>query len=274
MNVDTAHTVEDIVRIHRRTDAEQVALGAYTPLLALLEQLTPAHWQRPTECPAWDVAAMVGHLIGAARSNASVRELVRQQRWGRRHAARFDGNSLDAVNALQVDEHAGLSPAERIATLRELAPAAVRGRMRTPAALRRMPVPLDPSGSTASGMPRRFPLGLLLDVVYTRDVWLHTVDIARATGVAHRPTEHLDGRIVADVVAEWANRHGQPFTLELTGPAGGRFQHAAGGPQARVDAIELCRVLSGRAEPKDLANLGASGDVAGLARLCTTRVVF
>jgi len=34
-------------------------------------------------------------------------------------------------------------------------------------------------------------------------------------------TPDHDARIVADVVAEWAGRHGRPFTLHLTGPAGG-----------------------------------------------------
>ena len=60
-------------------------------------------------------------------------------------------------------------------------------------------------------------------------------------------TPEHDGRIVADVVAEWARRHGRPFTLELEGPAGGTFQHGDGGERTTLDAVEFCRILSGRA---------------------------
>jgi len=54
---------------------------------------------------------------------------------------------------------------------------------------------------------------------------------------------------VADVVAEWARRHGQPFLLDLTGPAGGTYASGPGLPRAErlsLDAVEFCRTLSGR----------------------------
>jgi hypothetical protein len=60
-------------------------------------------------------------------------------------------------------------------------------------------------------------------------------------------TAEHDGRIVADAVAEWARRHGQPFLLQLTGTAGGSFTQGAGGEAITVDAVEFCRILSGRA---------------------------
>ena len=58
-----------------------------------------------------------------------------------------------------------------------------------------------------------------------------------------------DGRIIAEVAAEWARRHGRPHRLVLTGPAGGTF--TSGEPDAEtieLDAVEFCRILSGRAE--------------------------
>lgn len=55
-----------------------------------------------------------------------------------------------------------------------------------------------------------------------------------------------DGRIVADVVKEWARRHGRPFTLVLTGPAGGEYTQGDGDEHIELDAIEFCRALSGR----------------------------
>jgi hypothetical protein len=73
------------------------------------------------------------------------------------------------------------------------------------------------------------------------------VDICRATGRDPVLTAGHDGRIVADVVADWAQRHGLPFTLELTGPAGGTFVAGTAGERLRLDAVEFCRILSGRA---------------------------
>jgi hypothetical protein len=59
-------------------------------------------------------------------------------------------------------------------------------------------------------------------------------------------TAEHDGQLVADVVAEWALRHGRPYRLHLTGPAGGTWSTGSGGPDLELDAVEFCRVLSGR----------------------------
>jgi uncharacterized protein (TIGR03083 family) len=240
-------TIESAARITRNNGAADHAQAAYDRLLALLEKLEPDDWSQVTECRPWTVADMVGHVIGAARAGASVREQVRQQAWGMRHRKDHDGNALDAVNALQIADHEDLTPGSRVATLRELAPAAVRGRMRVPGPMRRVNLALDMTGSTAAGMPDRLRLGHLVDVIYTRDTWLHRIDIARATGQDPNVTATVDGPIVADVVAEWAQRHGQPFELVLTGPAGGEFRQGTGGERIEMDAVEYCRALSGRA---------------------------
>lgn len=50
-----------------------------------------------------------------------------------------------------------------------------------------------------------------------------------------------DPRTVAKEVT-----HGQPVDLTLTGPAGGHLVVGHGGDQLTIDAIEFCRVLSGR----------------------------
>ena len=241
-------TIDTVPRITRDGSAEELATAAYDQLLALLDELSAEEWDAPTECPGWTVADMVGHVIGSAKSFASVGEQVRQQVWGLRHRAEFDGNAMDAYNALQIEDHRTLAPAERVAALRRVAGPAVRGRMRIPSALRRISGPVAPGGSTAAGMPARETLGHLLDVVITRDVWTHRVDIARATGRDLTLDPRTDGAIVADVVAEWAGRHGQPFELTLTGPAGGSFAQGDGGERLELDAVEFCRVLSGRAE--------------------------
>jgi hypothetical protein len=59
-------------------------------------------------------------------------------------------------------------------------------------------------------------------------------------------TPEHDGRIVADIVAEWAGAYGHDFVLELTGPAGGTYTAGTGGEHLRIDAVDLVRILSGR----------------------------
>jgi uncharacterized protein (TIGR03083 family) len=250
--METIQAIDRIARSTRDTDARELAVSAYDQLIALLETLEPDDWHARTECPAWTVADMVGHLIGAARGHASMREFARQFAWAKRHRREYDGNSLDAVNDLQVRDHAGLNPAQRVTQLRAIAPGAVDGRMGTPAVLRRIRIPMDPGGSTAVGMPDRITLGNLMDAILTRDVWLHRIDIARAVGRELTFDSDADARIVADVVAEWAGRHGQAVDLSLTGPAGGRFRQGEGGERIEMDAIEFCRVLSGRASGEGL----------------------
>jgi hypothetical protein len=46
---------------------------------------------------------------------------------------------------------------------------------------------------------------------------------------------------------DWAARHGQPVTLTLTGPAGGALASGQRGTDLQLDAIEFCRIVSGRA---------------------------
>lgn len=247
MTVQTATDVTRIEPIRRDTDARLRATQAYELLLTQLESLGPDDWQTVTPCAPWTVADLVGHLIGAARGHASVRELLRQVVYGYRHRGAFDGNAMDAFNDLQVRDHADLTPNERVAAIRELAPRAVAGRMRLPGPLRGLKLPIDQGGSVAAGMPGHVELGHLLDAVLTRDVWLHRVDIAQATGRPLDVDTDLDRRVVADVVREWAGRHGQPFVLTLGGPAGGRFRQGDGGAQLALDAIAFCQALSGRA---------------------------
>jgi hypothetical protein len=90
-------------------------------------------------------------------------------------------------------------------------------------------------------------VGYLFDVIHTRDPWIHRIDISGAIGREVALSSDHDGRIVAGVVGDWAARHVQPFTLTLTGPAGGSFASGAGGAELELDAVEFCRILSGRA---------------------------
>jgi hypothetical protein len=61
----------------------------------------------------------------------------------------------------------------------------------------------------------------------------------------HLTADH-DGRLVADIVSEWADIHGQPFELVLEGTAGGKFTRGVDGERVEIDALDFIRTLSGR----------------------------
>jgi hypothetical protein len=103
-----------------------------------------------------------------------------------------------------------------------------------------------PGALIINGVPEKWSIGYLTDVILTRDPWMHRLDLARATGQDLVLTADHDGVLVADVVAEWARRHGHPYQLELTGPAGGSWTSGTGGEEIVMDAADFCRVLSGR----------------------------
>lgn len=247
MTVTAARDIHEVTRITRDTDAADLARAVYDQVLALLVDLQPADWGRTVpDCPAWTVADTVGHLVGAAEGHAAVPRLVRQAVWARRHRAEFDGSEVDAMNACQIRDHADDTPEQRVADLRRLAPRAVAGRMRMPRVLRSRTIPVAQAGSTGPGMPSSLRLGHLMDTVLTRDVWMHRLDIGRAVDREVVLDQPVDRRVVEDVVAEWGRRHGQPFQLHLTGPAGGTFRSGTGGDQLELDAAGFCRRVSGR----------------------------
>src|SRR5262249_15477433 len=115
--------------------------------------------------------------------------------------------------------------------------------------LRRLPMPDKP---VVNGHAEAWSLGYAVDVVLTRDTWMHGIDTSSATGRAARLTPEHDGVLVADVVAEWAQRHAQPCRLHLAGPAGGAWAVGSGGPTLELDAVEFCRILSGPARATGL----------------------
>jgi uncharacterized protein (TIGR03083 family) len=223
--------------------AMQLAEAEYARFLDLLRALRPEDWNKATECERWDVREMAAHLLGMVEMAASVREQTRQQKLAKARHKAHGGLFLDALTGLQVEERADMTPQQLVDRFAARAPKAVTGRRRAPAFIRRRKLPvLQDVGSKQE----EWTIGFLLDVILTRDPWMHRVDIVRATGARHVLTPEHDGVIVADVVAEWAARHGRPYTLRLTGPAGGAWSRGTGGPEIDMDAIEFCRAISGR----------------------------
>jgi uncharacterized protein (TIGR03083 family) len=233
-----------------RTTALRLAAEEYRRVVVQLRALTPGDWTRPTDCPGWDVRAMAGHVVGMAEMAAALRQLVAQNL-----AAARAGGGVDALTRLQVSRWSRLSTGELVDRLEVVGPRAVRGRRRMPSLVRRLPLP---ARQVVGGERERWTVGFLTDVVLTRDPWMHRMDIARATGRTPELTAVHDGVLVADVVTEWARRHGRPYRLTLTGPAGGSWSvgedGSAGedgsvgedGEAYELDAVEFCRLQSGR----------------------------
>ena len=238
----TVTRVETIAPITRR-EAERLARAEHARCAELLRSLSDDDWTTPTECELWSVRDMAGHSAGMMSDFTSYSSLVARMRSATKAAKATGGPMIDSMTAQQVAANARLTTRELIAKIEDVGPRAARWRANVPAPLRMLPMKQD-----VGGRAETWRMGYLLDVILTRDPWMHRVDITRATGRAMHLTAEHDGRIVADVVAEWARRHGQPFTLILTGPAGGTYVAGTGGEEITIDAVELCRVLSGRAE--------------------------
>jgi uncharacterized protein (TIGR03083 family) len=242
----------DVATIEPLTHDEAIRRQAHELdcTLALLRSLDGPAWTAVTDCPAWDVRAMYQHVLGACEAGASIRENVHQLRRARAHRKQHGGPLEAALSAVQVRERASLGPAQILERLTVIAPKTLRGRARTPAFVRNY-AKLAVDGPVYE----TWKLGYLIDTIYLRDLWMHRADVAHAL---HRPLElssDHDGRIVADIVAEWARRHGKPFVLDLTGPAGGTYAHRPDLPQTgpiSLDAVEFCRTLAGRGQATGL----------------------
>lgn len=224
-------------------DARRLAEAAYARFADLAESVTPEQWSLPTDCEEWTVRDLVGHMVGAMRSAASTREFLRQFRVISRRTKATGANQTDVMTAVQIELTASLNEQDLVSECRSLVGPAARGRSKPPAPIRRwvrFPVTF---GSTTES----WRLDYLLDVILTRDAWMHSVDLSRAIGRPMALTQELDGQVIAGVAEEWGRRHGQPVTLRLTGPAGGEFSlNGAGGQTIEIDAVEFARSVSGR----------------------------
>lgn len=239
------------MRLPDHREAMILAANEYARFLDLLQDLAPDDWARPTDCTLWDVRAVVAHNLGNLEANASLRVMVHQLRVASKRAKATGNLMIDEMTALQVAERGDLTPTELVDKIEVIVRHTLKGRRRVPRFMRRWvrvqaPPPL---GS--------MPLGYLIDTIYTRDVWMHRVNVCGATGHSLVFDADHDGRIVAAIVSDWASCHGQPFDLELDGPAGGHFRRGEGGESLRLDAGEFCRVVSGRGSTDVIGILAA-----------------
>ncbi len=245
--------------------------------LALVETLTSADLNQPTDCTLWSVKDIIAHQASHVFGLTRFGEFMDQFNPLRARAYTAKGmNGLDAANQRQIDLRAQWSRAQLIAEMRDHKESSFAGRQRFPALLRRVTVPVP-------GSNLRVSLGDLIDNIYTRDMWMHRADICRATGREMVQTADHDGRIVALVVRELdhtlkASLTGQTVLYRLTGPAGGEW--IIGGnsrPEAQItmDVLEFNRLASGRSTAQQVLDQGLAqitGDEA-LAELALRQTV-
>jgi uncharacterized protein (TIGR03083 family) len=230
-----------------RDTAKKLMTIEYQRVVEQLRSLSPAEWRVETCNTGWDVQALASHLLGMVAMAASVREQMRQMRTAKKRGGEF----IDAMTGLQVEMYADWSPDRIVAEYARLAPKAVKGRLRMPGLLRTRTMadqqPINPPNEY-----EQWTFGYLVDVILTRDPWMHRTDIAAATGRDLQLTAEHDGVIIDDVAREWAGRHQQPCTLTLTGAVGRSYDFGTGGPSYTLDAVEFCRIVSGRGEGEGL----------------------
>ncbi|MGP4028766.1 maleylpyruvate isomerase family mycothiol-dependent enzyme [Actinomadura sp. 3N407] len=185
-------------------DAKALARDERTDLADFLETLTPEQWDAPTLCEGWRVRDVVGHMI--SYEDLSMREVGRRLAKGR--------FLLGRANALGVDAHRALSPAELLALLRR----------------RR-----QPKGLTAAFGGRI----ALVDGV------IHHQDIRRPLGMpreipAERLLPTLGGALAAPVLGGfWRVRRLRLVATDLNWSKGS-------GPEVRGTAEALLMAIAGR----------------------------
>lgn len=227
-----------------RQEVFALATEAIGRELEVLRSLAPEDWERPTACPAWTVRQVVIHQVASAHALLSPPEGLRQTRAGKRIEREEGLPGLDAFMLAGQRARDNWTPQQALEQAAVVLPRFARFRRRFPEPLRSwVKVPTNDG---------KIALGYLFDRVINRDHWMHRLDICDATGREPLVTADHDGRLVADLVSEWADLHGQPFHLTLTGPAGGQWQRGTGGEQIAMDALDFARVLSGRATGEGL----------------------
>ena len=139
-----------------------------------LRTLSAEDWRKPTVCELWDVRAMASHVLGMAEAQASVRQFAHDFRAASKRAG---GKMIDAMTASQVAERESMTPEAIISLLATIAPKAVKARRRTPALIRHaVRMKQDPPFDS-----EKWRFGYLVDTIFTRDTWMHRLDISRAT---------------------------------------------------------------------------------------------
>lgn len=248
INTAAVHNHAKQIRPFQRGEMAVMARVELSRFLTLVESLEEDDWKQPTDCTAWNVRAVLAHQASHPKGAASVWEFIDQFNPFRFLSYIGKGmNLLDAANQRQVDIRAQRSTGELITEIRQYAEPSIQNRQSFPFFIRMMTIPVPAQSFKVSGAD-------LLDIIYTRDMWMHRYDIARATGREFVRTAEHDGRIVELIVRELQQSLARTLgsravTYHLTGAAGGTWQLGSSDtPEVTftLDVMELNRIASGR----------------------------
>lgn len=245
--------------------------------LALVTSFSDDDWEKPTLCTLWNVRQVLAHVTGACASYARWSEFKRQNDPKVQRPYRASGLSfLDSMNQIQVDDRASTTPAMLIDELQRVGARAIATRSRLPALLRVLRVPLPTLGIV--------PIGYLTDLIYTRDMWMHRLDLCRATGREMVLTPDHDGRIVALVMHDLAKKLGAnlratSIVYHLSGTIGGTWQLGAKvSPAATIhlDVLDFNLLASGRLTPEEALSCASLEGESALAQVIfnSTRIPY
>ncbi|MDQ3956822.1 MAG: maleylpyruvate isomerase family mycothiol-dependent enzyme [Actinomycetota bacterium] len=240
-------------------ESEALALDLTSSLVAVLEGLAPEQWDAVTACDPWTVKDIAAHLLGWADALCSPRELASQARGALAHRKEL-GNIVDAQNHVQVERGRNLGTEELVARLRQAMPRAARFRRRVGGPLHYVPAYMSFLGGTIN-------VGYLMNVIFLRDLVVHKIDICDAVG-RDAALGDADGRVIADMLKDWARRSGADARIELTGPGGGIFLAGSGtAASIATDAPGMTRRLAGRPATSEVR---IEGDVTAAERWLAT----
>lgn len=254
----TRATAAAEIPLPTRDETERLAHDELARFVALLEQLDDGDWTQPTACERWTVRDVAAHQGAHVEAGMGVFGTLRQFSPRLRKMYREPGMSpLDEVNEAQVGMRRNW-PVERIVgEIREGTPRAIASRRRMPWPARHLPVPVPDYG--VMSMDR------LLHVIYPRDMWIHRLDIADATGRTFELSDVHDGALLAQAIRDMDRnvRKGAPgysVLLEVDG-AGGGLWRLGKGDEIRV-SMELPAFLRASSRRVSPQGRSAAADVS------------
>jgi len=222
-------------------------------LLAMLDGLAPADWERPTTAEGWAVRDQVSHL---AFFDDAIVEAAGDPAAFERSAAELVGGGADFPDRV-AEDHRSVAPAELLAWFRDSRRALIGSLGRLDARHR-----LPWYGTTMS----------VTSAVTARlmETWAHGEDVAEALSVRRAPTarlRHVAHLGVATLGFSFTGHRqpvpSAPVRVELDGPAGERWSWGdeAAGDRVAGPALDFCLVVTQR-RPVAATALEVDGEVA------------
>lgn len=257
--IATAETVLNAAHVPYVT-ADEAYLLLMTSLdrfLSVVETLEPEDWEKPTACTEWDVRDVLAHQAGSYAGAVGYGAMLRNTPMPKKGQL-----PEDALNALQLQQRVGMSPADLIEELRRVGPLGAKKWAYGFRLIKPISIPHAVGG--------RLAMRHLMWVIHSRDTWMHRLDICRATDRPFEQTPDHDGRIVALVMRDVAacldgKLGGRALIFDLSGVSGGVWKVGTGEAEATIqmDALEFNILASGRySDQEGRAKAILTGDVA------------